>query len=540
MPIKKILAIIALATLAGCARKPARVPTPGPRIRTDLPAITVIPAPRQLTERREPAFTITAATSIVADTGNGEMRRAITALTSVLRPSTGFMLPVVNANNPVPVALPATLDTLRRNAIVLRLLTFIAPDPLGSEGYTIRVDRDTVLITASNGAGIFHGVQTLRQLLPAGIESHQSAIKMGTWTIPAVTVEDMPTYRWRGAMLDVARHFFTVDEVKQVIDILALYKLNTLHLHLADDQGWRIEIKSRPELTAMGAPSEVGGGPGGFFTQADYSEIVRYAGEHYVTVVPEIDMPAHINALLLSHPELSCGRRAPAVYTGIQVGFSAICPDSAGTYTLLEDVIREIVQLTPSGYFHIGGDEVQALNATQYTTFIERVQAIVRKYDARVIGWEEIGKARLDPTSIIQQWQSDSLKAGGSLPNDVIVSAGPRLYLDMKYTPETELGLRWAGYIDVRKAYDWDPMANLKGFATTRIIGIEAPMWSETARNITAAQYLLMPRLPAVAELAWSPRAVRGWDNFRLRLAAHGPRWNLLGINYHRDPAIPW
>jgi hexosaminidase len=539
MHTRLIAAVVVLAALAGCARQPAPR-APGPRVRTDLPAITVIPAPRQLTERRAEGFTITAATSIVADTGNVQMRRSIAALTSVLRPSTGFALPVVNIHDPVPITLPANLDTLRRNAIVLRLITFIAPDPLGDEGYTVTVDRDTVLIQSSTGAGLFHGVQTVRQLLPAGIESHQSAIRMGTWTIPAVTIEDMPSYRWRGSMLDVARHFFTVDEVKQVIDILALYKFNTLHLHLADDQGWRIEIKSHPELTAMGAPSEVGGGPGGFFTQADYAEIVRYADERYIKVVPEIDMPAHINAALLSHPELSCGRRAPAVYTGIQVGFSAICPDSAGTYALLEDIIREIVQITPSGYFHIGGDEVQALNTTQYVSFIERVQDIVRRYDARVIGWEEIGKTRLDPTSIIQQWQSDSLKHGGELPNDVIVSAGPRLYLDMKYTVETELGLRWAGYIDTRKAYDWDPATALKGFQSSRIIGIEAPMWSETARNITAAEYLLMPRLPAVAELAWSPTAVRRWDSFRLRVAAHGPRWNLLGINYHRDPAIPW
>ena len=539
---KTYIALAVLAGVAGCAKKPVTTTTPAPmpRVRNDLPAITVIPAPMRLTERGGDPFTITAATSIVADSTNPEMRRSIAVLTSVLRPSTGFALPVTSANNPAPIALPANLDTLRRNAIVLRLLTFIAPDPLGSEGYTLTVDRDTVLIQASSGAGLFHGVQTLRQLLPIGIESHQSAIRMGNWRVPAVAVEDMPAYRWRGSMLDVSRHFFTVDEVKQVIDILALYKLNTLHLHLADDQGWRIEIKSRPELVAKGSTSEVGGGPGGYFTQADYTEIVRYADERYVTIVPEIDMPAHINAALISYPELSCGRRAPAIYTGIQVGFSAICPDSAGTYALLDDVIREIVAITPSKYFHIGGDEVQALTAAPYAMFIERVQGIVRKYDARVVGWEEIGKTRLDPTSIIQQWKSDSLTAGVDLPNDVIVSAAPRLYLDMKYTPETELGLRWAGYVDLKKAYDWDPARSLKAIAPSRIIGIEAPLWSETARNITAAQYLMMPRLPAVAEVAWSPTSVRSWDSFRMRLAAHGARWNLMGINYHRSPEVPW
>jgi hexosaminidase len=495
----------------------------------------------RLTTQGGAPFVLGAATSVVADSTSPEMQRALAALTSVLRPSTGFTLPVMNANNPVPITLPANLDTVRRNAIVLRLLTFVAPDPLGSEGYTIRVDRDTLLIQASSGAGLFHGVQTARQLFTYRIEDHHSAYARGVdWSIPALIIEDMPRYGWRGSMLDVSRHFFDVNEVKQVVDILTLYKFNTLHLHLADDQGWRIEIKSRPELTAQGSNFEVGGGPGGFFTQDDYREIVRYAAERYITVVPEIDMPAHINAALISHPELSCGRRAPAPYTGIQVGFSAICSDSAGTYALLEDVVREIVAMTPGGFFHLGGDEVQALNATQYATFIERMQDIVRKYGARMIGWEEIGKAKLDPTSVIQMWISDSLRSGNALPNDVIVSAAPRLYLDMKYTAATELGLRWAGMIDVRKAYDWDPAAALKGFSTSRVIGIEAPLWSETPRNITAAQYLLMPRLPAVAEVAWSPASSRDWESFRRRLATHAPRWHLLGINFHRDPGIPW
>src|SRR4051812_36473522 len=416
-PSARLASAATLVILASCTRRPPAATTARPR--TDLPAVAVIPAPMEVTQRSGIPFTITAGTSIVADSTSPMMQPAIAALTSVLRPSTGFTLPVVSAQNPVPIALPANLDTTPRNAIVLRLLTFIAPDPLGSEGYSISVDRDSVIITASGDAGLFHGVQTVRQLLPFGIESQQSALRMGPWVIPPVTIRDMPSFQWRGAMLDVARHFFTVDEVKQYIDILALYKLNTLHLHLGDDQGWRIEIKSHPELTAMGAPSEVAGGVGGFFTQADYADLVRYAQARFVSVVPEIDMPAHINAALISHPELSCGRRAPQVYTGIQVGFSAICPDSEGTYALLDDVIREIVAMTPSALFHMGGDEVQALNATQYAKFVERVQGIVNKYGARAVGWEEIGKVRLDSTSIIQMWKGDSLTSGLDLPNDV-------------------------------------------------------------------------------------------------------------------------
>jgi hexosaminidase len=527
-----------LLLAAACHRAPTTAPVP---VRPALPAIAVIPQPMEMSVRPGEFFTITAATSIVADTTREDMRRAIAALTAFVRPSTGFQLPVVAQNNPVPVTLPPNLDTLRRTAIVLRLLTFIAPDPLGGEGYSMEVTRDTVLVTASSGAGLFHGVQTLRQLLPWAIETHEGVTQKGPWRIPAMSLRDMPVYRWRGAMLDVARHFFTVDEVKQVIDILALYKLNSLHLHLADDQGWRIEIKSHPELAAMGSPSEVGGGPGGYFTQDDYKSIVKYADDRYVTIVPEIDMPAHINAALISHPELSCGRRPPMTYTGIDVGFSAICPDSEASYALIDDVVREVTGMSPGGYFHIGGDEVQAITAAQYARFVERVNGIVRKYNARAVGWEDIGKAAIDSTTILQMWQGDSLHTGGALPNDVLVSAASRLYLDMRYAVDrTELGLRWAGYIDVQKAYDWDPRTDLKGFATSRIIGLEAPLWSETPRNITAAEYLLMPRLPAVAELAWTPRAGRRWDDFRLRLAAQAPRWIVLGINFYRSPQIPW
>jgi len=540
MRLRPIAVAAGCGLLAACSRAP-KPRTPTPRVRTDLPRVAVIPVPMRLTERGDAPFVVSAATSIIADSTNAEMQRSVMPFVSILRTSTGFALPVMNAGNATPITLPANLDTLRRNAIVFRLITFIAPDPLGSEGYTIRVDRDTVLIQASSGAGLFHGMQTVRQLLPYRVEDQHSAYKSQvSWTIPSLTIEDMPQFRWRASMLDVARHFFTVDEVKQLIDILALYKLNTLHLHLADDQGWRIEIKSHPELAAMGSVSEVAGNGSGYYTQADYAELVRYAADRYVTIVPEIDMPAHINAGLISHPELNCGKRPPAVYRGIDVGFSAICPDSAGTYALLEDVIREISAMTPGGYFHMGGDEVQALTATQYTSFIERVQGIVRSNGKRAIGWEETGKAHLDSSSIIQLWIGDSLRAGNNLPNDVIVSSGPRLYYDMKYTPDTELGLRWAGYIDLRKAYDWDPLRDLKGFAPSRIIGLEAPMWSETARNITAAEYLIVPRVTALAELSWSPASRREWDSYRKRVAAQGPRWNLLGINYHRDPAIPW
>ncbi|HYC51879.1 MAG TPA: family 20 glycosylhydrolase, partial [Gemmatimonadaceae bacterium] len=354
----------------------------------------------------------------------------------------------------------------------------------------------------------------------------------------AVSITDQPRFSWRGAMLDVSRHFFTVREVKQYIDILALYKMNILHLHLADDQGWRIEIKSRPELVAKGSVTQVAGGPGGFFTQDDYSELVRYAAQRYITVVPEIDMPGHTNAALIAYPELSCGKRPPAPYTGIEVGFSAFCPEKEATYALVEDIVREIAALTPGPWFHMGGDEVETLSPARYAAFVERVADIVARNGKQAVGWEEINKAKLRPGTLVQQWRGDTLspQAGARL----IVSPGRRLYLDMKYNDATELGLKWGGLIEVQTVYDWDPALYNPGTRETDIAGVEAPIWAETLRNIGAVQYLAMPRLPAVAELGWTPQATRNWESFRVRLAAQASRWHYLGINYYRSPQIPW
>jgi hexosaminidase len=311
-----------------------------------------------------------------------------------------------------------------------------------------------------------------------------------------------------------------------------------LHLHLSDDQGWRIEIKSRPSLTSVGAATQVGGGPAGFFSQQDYQEIVRYAQARYITVVPEIDMPGHTNAALLAHPELSCSTRPPAPYTGILVGWSALCADNEGTYALVDDVVRELAAITPGPYFHIGGDEVKALTREQYVRFIERAQTIVHKYGKKMVGWEEVAKARLAPTTVVQQWKSDSATAALRYGSKLIMSPAKKVYLDMKYTTGTELGLTWAGYIELRDAYEWDPATYLPGVTERDVIGVEAPVWSETLRNITAVEYMALPRLPAVAEIGWSPQAARGWEDFRTRLAAHVPRWHFLGINYYRSPQL--
>lgn len=521
---KAYSALTCVMLVAGC-RPGSRAPAPTPTPATPIPR--VVPAPVFLATISGEAFTVTTATTVIVDEGNAEVARTGEMLATLLRPSTGF---------PIPVS-PASASALSIGSIALRL----AADrtALGAEGYELVVTPDSVRIVASQPAGLFHGVQTLRQLLPPSIESHM-ALSGVAWTVPAVTIVDQPRFAWRGAMLDVARHFFSVREVKQYVDLLALYKLNVLHLHLSDDQGWRIEIKSRPKLASVGGSTQVGGGPGGFYTQADYAEIVRYAQERYVTIVPEIDMPGHTNAALVAHPELACSKRPTALYTGTDVGWSSFCPEKEETYALVDDIVREIAALTPGPYFHIGGDEVEVLTPEQYARFVERVQDIVARHGKQTIGWEEIGKAKLLPTTLAQLWRSDSAAAALQQGAKLVLSPGLRMYLDMKYTTLTELGLNWAGFIEVRDAYDWDPALYLKGATERDIVGIEAPLWSETLRNITAAEYLAMPRLSAVAEVGWTPQASRNWESFRVRLAAQAPRWNFLGVNYYRSPQIPW
>ncbi|MFN2601408.1 MAG: beta-N-acetylhexosaminidase [Gemmatimonadaceae bacterium] len=509
------------AVLTACTTTPPAT-APSPVRAAVVPRL--VPLPTSLATNSGGPFVLTGATSIVIDPGNAEVARTAELLALVLRPSTGFAVPISSGASAA-------------GAIVLRLSPNAA---LGAEGYQLTSSRDSVRITANAPAGLFHGVQTLRQLLPSQIES-QLILSPMSWTVPALTISDSPRYAWRGAMLDVARHFFTPRELKQYIDLLALYKFNMFHIHLADDQGWRIEIKSRPKLTSMGSVTQVGGGAGGFYTQDEYSDIVRYAQERYVTIVPEIDTPGHINAALIGYPELSCSRRSPAPYTGTDVGFSTLCADKEEVYAFVDDVVREIAAITPGPYYHIGGDENPILSRADYTHFVEREQDIVAKHGKQMVGWEEIARAHLQPTTIAQAWATDTVAAlAVQYGAKVLMSPAKRTYFDMKYDDNTELGLKWAALISVRDAYDWDPATFMKGVTEANIAGVEAPIWAETVRNITAVEYLAVPRLPALAEVAWSPQSSRHWEDFSARLATHAQRWNFLGVNFYRSPQIPW
>jgi hexosaminidase len=537
-------ALTVFAAISACRSTAATHPTgptarPTPVLMQPLASLDVhriVPMPSSVSASGGAPFPLTATTAIAVPGGNADLARVGEALAAMMRPATGMPFPV----SPITGAAPA-------GTIVLRLG---GSSTLGTEGYELTINVDSVLIVGAAPAGVFYGVQTFRQLLPAAIESEQSVHRSAAaWSVPAGRITDSPRFAWRGAMLDVARHFFTVDEVKQLIDILALYKLNTLHLHLADDQGWRIQIDSWPRLAQYGGSTEVGGGAGGYFTKADYGEIVRYAQDRFITIVPEIDMPAHSNAAIASYPELGCSRAVPdaapnvpsaGLYTGIHVGWSALCHDKDVSYKFVHDVLGELAAMTPGPFLHVGGDEVEVLTVDQYAAFVDRVQDIVAQTGKRMIGWDEIGRAHLKPGTVAQMWRSDTTNKAVKQGAKLVMSPATFAYLDMKYTPATELGLDWAAFIELRTAYDWDPVTAYKGITASDVIGVEAPLWSETVQNITAAEYLLMPRLPAIAEVAWSQASTHDWESFRTRIAAHAARWRLLGVNYYASPQVAW
>jgi hexosaminidase len=525
-----LVLIISAIGASSCAKKEVRTAEP-PRPAPVLGAMQrVIPAPVSVEPAAGSGFVFTAETVIRAEPQEDVMRVG-RYLAAAIGPA---VEPGVLRVEPLTAA-------ARAGAVELALKPATrSPGDALDESYELTVSPDRIAIVAPHAAGLFYGVQTLRQLLPPWVEYRAARSDKGRpLTAPAGRIVDRPRFLWRGAMLDVARHFFAADDVKRYIDLIALYKINRLHLHLADDQGWRIEIKSWPKLATYGGSTAVGGGAGGYYSQEVYKDLVAYAQERFITIVPEIDMPGHTNAALASYPELNCDGVAPALYTGINVGFSTLCVDKPVTYTFIDDVVREIAAMTSGPYYHVGGDEVEKLTPAQYKQFIERVQTIVQKHGKEMVGWDEVAAADLLPTSIVQHWRP---KVGESLAKSrrIIASPADRAYLDMKYEPSTVLGLNWAGNVSVRRAYDWDPVSLLKGVNETAVLGVEAPIWSETLVSMHDVEFMAFPRLPAVAEVAWSALDRRQWDDFARRLGAHAPRWQALGVNFHRTPEIQW
>ncbi|SCF45363.1 beta-N-acetylhexosaminidase [Micromonospora mirobrigensis] len=507
----------------------------------------VVPAPERVVPHPAADFTLTADT-VLRVSADPAARDVAALLAELLRPATGHPLPIADAAladaAPTDSASPLTLTLAAADPVAADFVAdgLPATAELGVEGYRLDVTPTAVRITALTPAGLLHGVQTLRQLLPAAVESRTPVTER--WTVPGGTIVDRPRFAYRGAMLDVARHFFAVDDVLRVVDHLARYKLNHLHLHLTDDQGWRIAVDTWPRLATVGGATGVGGGTGGWYTKDDYRRIVAYAARRHVTVVPEIDLPGHTNAALVAYPELAPGKVPPPPYTGTEVGFSYVDPADERTYDFVADVVGEVAALTPGPWLHIGGDEAFKVKGATYTGFVERAQRIVAATGKTVVGWHQLAPAAHVDGRVLQWWGTNGddpdIAAAVRRGDRLILSPGNHAYLDMKYAPDTPIGHDWAGLIDVRRAYDWDPGTHLTDVPAEAVLGVEAPLWTESVSTLADIEFLLLPRLPALAELGWSPRATHDWAGFRDRLAGHGARWTAAGITFHRSPDVPW
>jgi len=406
------------------------------------------------------------------------------------------------------------------------------------ESYQLLVSLDSIVLNSNTAEGAFRGIQTLRQIIPE--TSNDTLTSSKVWTIPTGEITDNPQFEYRGTMLDVARHFFSVEDVKKYIDLLAYYKYNVLHLHLSDDQGWRIEIKSWPKLTEIGGSTEVGGESGGFYTQDEYTEIVNYAAVHHMIIIPEIDMPGHTNAASVSYPFLNGNGKTPKLYEGMKVGLSTFDTRKDTVYGFIDDVVREITSLSPGPYFHIGGDESHVTKKEDYIYFVNKVEKIVQKYGKRMIGWDEVATADLDSTSVSQFWASkENANTSVNKGMKIIMSPAKKAYLDMQYDKNSKHGLDWSNYIPTDLAYNWKPEA-YEDIPLKNILGIEAPLWSETISNIDALEYLAFPRVIGYAELGWTNAENRDWINYSLRLANHALFLNRMKVKYYRSPLIDW
>nr|WP_320120711.1 beta-N-acetylhexosaminidase [uncultured Marinifilum sp.] len=492
----------------------------------DLAKENLIPKPASLTATGS-SFELTKNTHILVQVNQDEVKGIANYFANLIAPATGFKAKIKELKNPL-------------GSRGITLLISEDKRELGAEGYELKIDERKITLQAASPAGIFRGVQTIRQLLPAKIEAAKT--QQGPWLIASGTIKDYPQYGYRGAMLDVARHFFSLTDVKRYIDYLAAYKMNVLHLHLSDDQGWRIEIKSWPKLSEIGGSTQVGGGKGGFYTQEEYKEIVKYAQDRFITIVPEIDMPGHTNAALASYAELNVDGKARKFYTGTRVGFSSLATDKEITYKFIDDVIRELAAITPGEYIHIGGDESHATKKKDYIKFIERVQKIVHSHNKKVMGWADIAAADLTESAVAQFWQTKPVNALKAVKQNVKVLMSPanHAYMDMQYDSISPLGLHWAGYLEVDKAYNWTLESKVEGITKDNIIGIEAPLWSETIETIDDIEYLIFPRLLGYAELGWSPDANNSWNEYKVRLGKQQERFEFMDLNYYQSKLVPW
>ena len=519
----------------------------------------IIPAPRQM-DLGAGQFKLAPDTCIYVDYGS---RKTGDYLAAKLRPSTGYKFKVALKLFP---SLPAD------NAILLT--TKSANTNLGPEGYELVVNSDSVVIRALTQTGLFYGAQTLLQLLPPEIFS-TNAVVAADWPVPCVKIEDWPRFQWRGLMLDVGRHFFDKSEVERVLDEMALHKLNTFHWHLVDDQGWRIEIKKYPQLTQVGAwrsrsplndpetnhispdwlkPIHFGpdGRYGGYYTQEDIREVVAFAAVRHITIVPEIEMPGHSTAALAAYPQFSCTGGPYSTDAPAGVSRGVYCTGNDGTYLFLQDILTEVFQLFPGKYIHIGGDEVPTTNWRQCpkdqavikreglkdesqleSHFIRRMETFINAHGHTLIGWSEIRQGGLAKSAVVMDWIGGAVEAATS-GHDVVMTPTDDLYFDYYQSEDTAAEPRAiGGFLSLKHVYQYEPVPHdLPAKFDAHILGAQGNLWTEYVESLPYIEYMAFPRLCALAEITWSPKSPRDWDDFQNRLHTHFRRLDAMGINY--------
>lgn len=404
---------------------------------------------------------------------------------------------------------------------------------LGEEGYFLDIDKRGITIKAAGEVGLFYAIQSLRQLLPADLKNRPMDSK--PLVLPHLHVEDFPKYSWRGNMIDLARSFFGVEYLKRHIDRMALYKMNRLHLHLTDDQGWRIELKSKPLLTEIAGKSAVKNGKSGFLSIEDYKELQDYATERHVVIIPEIDLPGHIYAALVAYPELNCDDLSnlnpkmatpPELFDGYKVGWSKLCLTDPETYNFVAEVLREVSAMTVGPWLHIGGDEI---NDDLYEMFVVKADSMVRNFGKIPIGWEEVSKADVSQELIVQRWNGKTTPLKKS---KVIESICTSFYFDHANVTGQEKTNNWCqkSGVSLEDVYNFNDKAN-------EIIGVEAPVWTELVVSDAMLDNRLWPRLMAVAEIGWSS-SHDDFKEFSKRLSLHKSRLEALEIDFYPAPEL--
>jgi hexosaminidase len=534
-----VLFIMALMIVTGC--QPIKQDTGG--------EISILPEPVYL-QVNKGLFEITEATKILVDPETSTLGNK---LRDLLFPSMGFRLEVVEA--------PAG-----RNSIRLSLNASL--EALGEEGYHLLVDKQGVSIEAKSGAGIYYGLQTLRQLLPVEVFS-STAVEDIRWGVPCVEIEDYPRFQWRGMHLDVCRHFMPLDFVKKYIDLIALHKMNRCHLHLTDDQGWRIEIKKYPKLAEISAWREEtlvghyndqprkfdGKVHGGFYTHEAIRELVSYAAARHVTLVPEIEMPGHSQAALAAYPEISCTGGPFKVSTIWGIRNEVFCAGNEQTFEFLQNVLAEVLDLFPGEYIHVGGDECPkdrwaACPKCQVrireeglkdehelqSYFIKRMERYLAEHNRRLIGWDEILEGGLAPNATVMSWRGETGGiAAANAGHDVVMTPYSHTYFDYyQADPQHEL-LAIGGFLPLEKVYSYDPVpAQLDTERLSHILGVQGQLWTEYIPTPEKAEYMAFPRACAMAEIGWTPLDQKDFERFSKILAQHLRRLDYLDVNYRK------